>query len=55
MKAEKITITVSKPAGKLLRSMLATGIYGRTLAEVTQRLVYNGLQEYIKMGDADGT
>lgn len=41
----RLSLTVSPKAAKMLRQMLATGLWGRSQAEVAQRLIYQGLRD----------
>lgn len=44
-KGVRLALTISPRANKAIDELLATGLYGRSRAEVAQRFVYQGLRE----------
>lgn len=40
----RLALTISTPASSMLDELLRTGLYGRTRAEVAQRLLYLALR-----------
>lgn len=44
-KGVRLSITIAPKASAMLDQLLATGLYGRSRAEVAQRFVYEGLRD----------
>lgn len=44
-KGIRLSITIAPKASAMLDELLATGLYGRSRAEVAQRFVYEGLRD----------
>lgn len=52
----RIAVTLSPQAARQLVDMAASGLWGRTRAEVAQRLIYGGLRDYeVEAGAAERT
>ena len=45
MKGVRIMVTITPQAAEMVKYLLETGLWGRTNAEVAQRLIYRQLQE----------
>lgn len=48
MKSHRIKVPVSPQAVVMVQALLKTGLWGRSVAEVTQRLLYQGLQRLVE-------
>lgn len=44
-KGVRLSITIAPKASTMLDELLATGLFGRSRAEVAQRFVYEGLRD----------